>query len=948
MRTFTKYLLLLVITFLVLHQVQAQIPAAGKGKGKITGKVIDATNQEAVPFATAALTDPATGKPIDGAVADDNGKFTILKVSEGTYKIVISFIGYQDKVVDNVKISDKKDAVDLGTIKVSPSVQELKEVTVEAQKTLFEEKVDRTVYNAENDATNKGGDATDVLRKVPMLSVDLDGNVSLRGSQNLTVLINNRPSTIAASSIADALKQIPSDMIKSVEVITSPSAKYDAEGSGGIINIITKKNTLEGFSLNINSGVGIRGSNLGLNGNYRRGKMGFSLGGFGRAGYNVRGNFENNQLTYQYNENDGTLVENSLNRQMADTRNNNLFGRYQLGWDYDINKQNYISASVQFGTRNQRSYQDNLLTESTQLQTGTFSSRLQDVDTKDLSNNVDVNLNYTHNFKKPQQELSIQGQYSRNNRTNDFVRSTLDEDGFSILERAKNLNDSYNQESTIQVDYITPIAKNQILELGGKNIMRQVTSNFRYLSATGADGEYLPTPNRASDIFNYDQNVTAGYFTYTFNFLKNYSLKAGSRYEYTTITAQFQSDGEEIKIPSYGTLVPSVYISRKLKNGNMLKASYNRRIQRPSLQFLNPNVQNPNPLFESFGNPQLDPEFTNNFELGYNTYIKKTSLSMSAFVRNTTGAIQSIRRPKIGQEEVIQTTYENIGSENAYGLNVNANVSISNKFSLNGGGDIYYAVLDNNIADFLYAAHNEGIVYNIRGFANYSLTKGWGLQMFGFYRGRQVNLQGIQGGFGVYSLNIRKEFNEKKGSIGFGAENFFTTSIRVPNTVESPLINQKSINTMRNMNFKINFSYTIGKMSMDGGSRRRSRSINNDDVKEGGDNGGQNDGGGMQGGGGQGGGQRQGGGQAPTQGVRPQGQGQRQQQDSTLVKPDQQQFPGQGQDSTGVKQEPAQLQQQDSTQVNPAQKQFPTGQKPQTTPANQGQLVVPAGTPKKD
>lgn len=426
--------------------------AAPKGKGKISGTIIDGTTKQPVPFATVALTDPATNKPVDGALADENGKFSITKIAAGNYKIVVSFIGYQTQTIDNVKLSDKKAEVDLATITVNPTVQELKEVTIEGQRALIEEKVDRTVYNAENDATNKGGDATDVLRKVPMLSVDLDGNVSMRGSQNIKVLINNRPSTIAASSIADALKQIPADLIKSVEVITSPSAKYDAEGSAGIINIITKKNTLEGFSLNIDAGAGLRGSNLGLNGNYRKGKMGFSLGGFGRAGYNVIGSFENNQQTIDA---EGTQ---RLNVQTADTRNNNIFGRYQFGWDYDINKKNFLSSSVQFGLRNNKVFQDDLLTQ-TYLNDSLENSSLRDVRVEDLSNNVEVNLNYTHNFDKPQQEFSLLTLYSRNNRTNDFVNSLINESDFSILSRLKNENASYNQETTVQADYQTPIGK---------------------------------------------------------------------------------------------------------------------------------------------------------------------------------------------------------------------------------------------------------------------------------------------------------------------------------------------------------------------------------------------------------------------------------------------------------------------------------------------------------
>jgi outer membrane receptor protein involved in Fe transport len=326
-----------------------------------------------------------------------------------------------------------------------------------------------------------------------------------------------------------------------------------------------------------------------------------------------------------------------------------------------------------------------------------------------------------------------------------------------------------------------------------------------------------------------------------------------------------------------------------LKNGNTLKAGYNRRIQRPSLQFLNPNIQASNPLFITVGNPELNPEFTNNYELAYNTYIKKTSLSFTTFMRNTTGAIQALRDVQSGLDEqgnaigIIRTTYANIGTEDAYGISFFSNINISDKLSLNGGTDVYYAVLNNNVPDPNYSASNQGWVYNMRAFGNYKIGKGWGLQLFSFYRGRQVQLQGIQGGFGIYSLAVRKDFNNKKGSIGFGAENFFTSSIKVRNELTSPILYQRSINEMRNMNFKVTFSYRIGKMSMDSQPRRRKKSISNDDVKEGGESGGTENAA-PQGGGGapQGGGQQPAQGQKPAQGQAPgQGQGQKPGQPAT-------------------------------------------------------------------
>jgi ferric enterobactin receptor len=796
-------------------------PVASKGNNKISGVVIDSASNQPVPFATIALNDPNTSKPVNGTICKEDGKFELEKIADGKYQIAVSFIGYKTKIVNNVNV-DGND-INLGKLILSAAVTQLKEVTVEGQKAIFEEKVDRTVYNAEHDQTNKGGDATDVLRKVPMLSVDLDGNPSLRGSTSVKVLINNRPSTIAASSIADALKQIPAEMIKSVEVITSPSARYDAEGSAGIINIITKKNTMNGFSLGFDSSVGLRGSNLGLNGSYRKGKMGFSLSGFGRAGYNVNGSFNNSQSTFS---NDTTF----LSLQNADTRNNFAFGRYQFGWDYDINERNYITSSVQFGLRNNKSFQDNLLTQS--FENGVFTrNELYDVNTKDLSNNWDVNLNYTHTTKKPQEEFSILTQYSRNDRNNDFIRDFIENSDGRTAFDIKNLNKSYNEEITLQADYQNPITKTQMVELGAKQILRNVTSDYSTFNKDD-NGNYVLINNSSSNnIFNYNQNVSAGYLSYTLGFLKNYTAKAGLRYEYTDITAHLQNENDR-QIPSYGTLVPSVNISKKLKNGNTLKAAYNRRIQRPSIQFLNPNIQAGNRNQQTIGNPDLRPEFTNNFELSYNTRYKIASFSITGFLRNTNNSIESIRE---AHGDTIVTRYGNIGLQNSYGSSLFININASNKLSFNGGGDVYYSELKNNVSDARYNASNSGVTANFRFFGNYTVAKGWGVQLFTFYRLRQIQLQGTQGGFGIYSLSVKKDFNNKRGSVGFGAENFFTSSFKVKNELNSPVIAQNSTTVLHNMNFKINFSYRIGKLNNNADqSKRRKKSVSNDDLKEGG------------------------------------------------------------------------------------------------------------------
>ncbi len=800
------------------------------GKGKVTGTIVDADSNTPVEFTTIAINNPKTNKPIDGTIADSKGKFVIKGIPNGNYIVVISFIGFET-IRQEISITDKTWDVDLGTISLHSSAELLETVTVVGQKTLIEEKVDRMIYNAENDNTAKGGDAADVLKRVPLLTVDLDGNVSIRGSQNIRVLINNRPSTITAGSVADALKQIPADEIKSVEVITSPSSKYDAEGTTGIINIITKKNVLEGATLNVNGSVGNRGSNLGLRGGYKKGKLGLSIGGWGRSGYNTLGSFENTQIT-------GIRTTT----QQADTRSNSLRANYSIGIDYDFNPKNYLTTSIRLGARGSKDYQDNLKTD-TYSNSSLFSQSIRNVVSTNTSNTVDVNLNYTHLYDKKDRELSILGLYSIDDGINDFENTIFNLSDLSIGSRLKNKNNSYNEEYAMQVDYQTPVSDNQLFEVGGKQTRRKALSDYEYFTAIGT-GSYTPVANaQLSNVFNYIQNVSAGYLSYTLN-LKKYAFKAGGRYEYTTIDAYFQ-DEQDIKIPSYGIFVPSVNLSRKLANNNMIKAAFNRRIQRPSIRYLNPNVQASNPLNITVGNPSLDPEYTNNYELSYSTYLKGLSVNFTGFARNSNNSIQRVS-DVVG--DTVRNSYKNIGIENSYGLSTNINVSIGNKLTFNGGPEIYYATLSNNVADKNFSASNEGWVVSGRLFGSYNMNKDWSLQFFSFARGRNVQLQGFQGGFGVYSLGLNKNLPNKRGSIGFGAENFFGKTITIKSETITPVVNQQSTSIRQNLNFKVNINLRFGKI--EGGAnrsqsspRRSRKSISNDDLKSGGDGGFQDGGG---------------------------------------------------------------------------------------------------------
>jgi outer membrane receptor protein involved in Fe transport len=833
-----------------------------KGIAKISGIILDSTTNKGVEFANIALYNQATDKLIDGTIADEKGKFAIDGLADGTYKIQVTFLGYGASTIKDVKIVKERN-VSLPIIKLAESTSTLGEVTVTGQKALIEEKVDRLVYNAEKDQLAKGGDAADVLRKVPLLQVDLEGNVTVRGSSQIKVLINNKPSTIMASSISDALKQIPADMIKTVEVITSPSAKYDAEGSAGIINIITKKDKLQGYNLNVDMGAGLRGSNLMMNGTYRSGNFGLTLGGFGRAFYNK-------------SESMMTQTTRSLSGDVARTEqaspnasDNGLHGNYNLGMDYDIDKRQSLTGSVRFGVRqfNRDQLQTSNLYKNNIFQLKT----IKDINSTDASNNVDVNLDYLHTFGS-QREWSIATQYSRNDLTNNFDSDNFEtrniNDAFTILNRLRNVNNNLNQEVTVQSDYTTPLSTNAIIEFGGKGIFRKVNSDYQYLSAKDAIADYAQDLSRPAGILNYGQNVVGTYSSVTYSTPSKITLKGGARYEYTSIDAT--QDTKNINIPAYGTIVPSINASKTLKNNATVKMGYNKRIQRPGLQQLNPNYNAVNSQSVSVGNPNLKPELTDNLELSISKMIKKTYLNASIFSRFTDNAINQVRRPLSDTSSVILTTYQNVGHQRSYGSNIFTNIYLTNTWSINGGIDMFYTFLEGQVTGLdgkSTTAKNQGFNLGGRLMTQVTLKNGWGLQAFSFMRGAQVQLQGKQGGHGMYSIGGRKDFTNKKGSIGLSIENFAQKGWTMRTEMNAAQFSQVSNNLLLNRNIKLNLSYKFGKMTFVD-SKKKTRGVNNDDVKGGGGDGG-------------GGGEQpqqarpQGGGGAPQQGAqgRPQGAG---------------------------------------------------------------------------
>ncbi|PJJ61184.1 outer membrane beta-barrel family protein [Hymenobacter chitinivorans] len=799
-------------------------------KGRLTGRVVNEKTGLPVEFATVALLDEAGSKTLDGTVCDDQGRFGLAKITAGRYRVVVSFVGFQPRTVTGVVVAANEAVVALDLIKLTPTVQQLGEVKVTGERELVENKVDRLVYNAEKDITNSGGTASDVLQKVPLLTVDLTGNLQLRGSSNIRVLVNGKPSAMMASNLAEALKQIPADQIKSVEVITSPSAKYDAEGSAGIVNIILKKNNLEGLNGSENSAVGTRGSFHSLTLNSRRGPLGLNANVGANLFYNVARN--DSRRTDFLPEGQQSVLE-----QRGDFTNLGGGGYGQLGLDYDLTPRDALNLSVRgnvFGYTNARSQFTRF-----SLPTAPVDEYNRDIDTHNGSQNLDVNFGYVRTLPRPRQELSFLALYTVNTGDTDYnLAQQRWTDGRDYVDyRENSFNDNRNRETTFQADYVQPLDSTQTVEVGLKTILRNVSSDYR-VEADSLDGRsFVLVPSRSNN-FRYDQNVYASYLSYGFALGKTLTFKVGGRLEHTRIDGDFRSDNTTLRT-NYTNLVPSLQAAWDVTKDQKLKLSYTRRIQRPSIYYLNPYLNTSNPRNIVVGNPTLAAELTDAYELGFNTYVRKSSFTFSAYSRQTNNAIEAVARtvaardimPTADSTQLLFTTFQNVARNATYGLSVSGSTKLTPKWTLSGNVNYYYV----RVQSPALSLSNDGTMHNANITSAWQFDKGWSAQFTGLFNSRRIQLQGRSSGYRSYNVAVKKELFQKKGSLTLAVINPFNRQLVFRNDLATDRFAYTDNSYFLNRNLRLSFSYQFGKL--DNRPARPKKSIRNDDQKEGGGNG---------------------------------------------------------------------------------------------------------------
>lgn len=785
--------------------------AKASGNGVITGKVVDSATNSPLEYTTISLYKKGNSRPLDGTMTNKSGHFQLINAAPGSYTVVVEFIGYKNLSLP-VTINNNASVVDLKTIGLNKTVSSLQNVTVTTETKVFENRIDRMVFNAEKDLTSQTGVATDVLKKIPQVSVDADGNVELAGSTSVRFLINGKPSTSLGNNIADVLQSIPASQIKSIEVITNPGAKYDAEGIGGIINIILKKNTGRGINGNLSLTAGTLTENGSFNFNAKKGKIGFNayISGSFRPYSTVSSTYD--RVSSDSNGNKVLLHENGKARYKRHGYESGV------GIDYTINDKNSLSALL---TYDNYAYLNNNSINQTQTTTNPVSgtqlssvSVLNNVTNSFNFYNIAGSVDYRKMFAKEGEELYVSfiTGVGKNLGGAGNLQNYISPD--SLYYGTNSTNPSTQKESELAVDYTNPVKKDVILGVGGKINYREILTGSNVLSYQPSVKQFLPNTYLTNSL-EYYQKIYALYTELTFPVKKLFDAKIGGRYERTNINADYSNAQPKINIPGYNTFVPSVYFSKGIGENQQIKLSYSKRIERPDYRVLSPFINTSDPKNITAGNPYLNPETGNRYELAYSLNFKKTgSVSITAFYRTSNNTIQGylVYYPslKIGDTtytNVSVNTRKNIGLEKDEGISLFGDLHFFTKLNVRTN---FFAFYRRTVNAINIGMNSSSFIYRSNINMNYQFGKNIVAEFFGNFNSKRRDLQVLYPSFFSYSVAIRKQFWNKNGSLALTAINPFAQYVNQTIKLYGVGFNVTSSRQIPFRSFGINFTWKFG------------------------------------------------------------------------------------------------------------------------------------------
>jgi len=786
------------------------------GKYQIRGVVTEAESGKTIPYST--ITVQNNKGTIKRLASDVNGKFDFTVDSIGKYVIIIQSIGFQSSR-NNISIDAKTTKTELGDIKLLTGSEKIGEVEVVAQKPLVRTEVDKIIYSIEADPEAKTTNALEMLRKIPLVTVDGEDNIQVKGASNFKILLNGKNSSMLSQNPKDVLRSLPANTIKDIEVITNPSSKYEAEGTGGIINIITTKKQLDGLMGRVNAGVDTRGGySGGLYATSKIKKFGFSL------------NYSYNKFIQPTNENYSNR-ENLLsttNRYSESSGFNKYNGTSKMAMgeaSYEIDSLNLISLSFwgytgDYTSNGEQSTRDfdvnNTLTRQLNNLSNSINSR------GSLSGNID----YQRTFKKPDKSFTVSYKLDRSPMNTDGENEINGILNYSSY-RQRSANDASGTEHTFQLDYYDPLTKMHQIESGVKYILRQNISNSNILRYDATQNEWIQDITRNNKL-DYDQHIFGVYAGYVIKF-KKVSIKMGLRAEGTFNDGYFSSIKDTTFRNRLFNIIPYITISKNLDKGQNVKLSYTQRLSRPSIYYLNPYINDTDPLNINYGNPNLDAEVSHTFDLSYGKFSNKYNINLSLNGALTNNSIVSLQT--INASGVKTTTFKNIGKNQNFGGYLYGSLRPNNKFTINTNVGIRYTILESNDGRNL---KNEGFSYNGSLNMRYTLWKNGSISGYCGIYSPSIMLQGKSSMFWFTNINASQELFKKKFTATLSVSDPFRSKVKYESTINDPTFNQKSTYLYSNRMVRVNLSYRFGQIK--GEIKKAKRGIKNDDVKSG-DNG---------------------------------------------------------------------------------------------------------------
>ncbi|ESU26424.1 putative TonB-dependent outer membrane receptor [Flavobacterium limnosediminis JC2902] len=762
---------LLIICFLsVISTTFAQAPSAAIGS--VSGKIIDKATKEPIGYASVSVKEGE--KVITGAITQESGNFNIPNLELKSYTLEVQFIGYKT-LTKAFTLTNADKSINFGTIAIEAEATQLEGVNIVAERSNIVQKIDRKVVNVGKDLIASGTTASEIMNNIPTVSIDPQTKeLSLRGNTNVRVLIDGKPSNIEASQL---LQQIPSSSIKQIELITSPSAKYNPEGMSGIINIILHKNSNDGFNGSINAGVTFGETpktNTALNLNYRVGKVNF----YSNYGYNHGINANHGWVN---SANPGQ--ENLQNFEFRNLGNSHVL---KLGMDYYINDKNTLS----FYTNQNIAHTDGYGQTTVNYFDAANNDTYQHFDNENENKTHTYDLAFKHDFAKKGENIEFQANYSKtkNNEDTDYDNTETITNGPLFKEStALNLIDGVTDYAQFNIDYVNPISESLKLELGAESRIQTTESDF----VSTEDGNEYITPYTFSKDSNYDftfdRNIHAVYSNFSKQWNAKWSSQIGLRVEYYEINGDFHRIDNSFQsnlVPQTSTetqddtvtddiftVYPSAFVNYMVDEKNSFNFNYSRRVDRPSIGQLSPIREWTTPLMESKGNPTLEPQFTNSIEVNYTRNTKMGSITSGVFYRRINNEISRVvyNDPNNIDRKIL--SYDNFDDNNAYGVEASANLKFTKWWAANVSADAYFktvkGTVQNAITSELENAEADVTTFNARMNNTFTATKDLRFQLFGMYRGEDLSLQFKREA--MYKADLGLTYNVMKGKGTFTA-----------------------------------------------------------------------------------------------------------------------------------------------------------------------------------